>query len=335
MSTEIRAWQVVDGELRPLDRGLGDSGRKEYADLETWIASYPSIVSSDITFIGRQVATKSGPLDLLGIDTHGNAVMVELKRDMLPREALAQAIDYASDVAEWSVDRLSEICTQYTGKTLEEHLVQSFPDIDLENLNINDSQRIFLVGFGIEGALERMVNWLSKSYDVSVNAIVLKYICTSKGDEILTRVAVISEELEKQRIERKRTFQIAMSDEPGTYTDSELRERLLQYFSSSLLSSQRMRKVVIPALLREGKVTREQLRDHFVATGIADNANQAGHFLSLMSQQMGLAKNDFLRQVIGYEYDPERPWLKETYFVRDRYRDLLQQVLREIENNPA
>lgn len=260
MSTEIKTWQVVDGELQPIDGELADSGRKEYKDLETWIASNPAIISSDITFIGRQVISKSGPLDLLGIDNHGNVVVVELKRDTLPREALAQAIDYASDIAEWSVERLSEICTQYTGKNLEEHLVQSFPDIDLENININESQRIFLVGFGIEGALERMVNWLSKSYDVSINAIVLKYVRTKKGDELLTRVAVISEEVEKQRVEKKKKFQIAMSDVPGNYPDDELKQKVAQYLESSLWSSQRLRKVVIPVLLRDGKATREQLR---------------------------------------------------------------------------
>jgi hypothetical protein len=332
MSTEIKTWLVVDGKLQPVDSGLVDSGRKEYADLETWIASNPAIVSTDITFIGRQVITKSGPLDLLGIDNHGNAVVVELKRDMLPREALAQAIDYASDIAEWSVERLSEICTQYTGKNLEEHLVQSFPDIDLENININESQRIFLVGFGIEGALERMVNWLSKSYDVSVNAIVLKYVRTGKGDELLTRVAVISEEVEKQRVEKKKKFQIAMSDVPGHYSEAELRQKLAQFLSSNLLSSQRMRKVVIPVLLRDGKVTREQLKEEFVKVGMAENVNQAGYFLSLISQQMGMAKNDFLRQVIGYELHPDHPWLKEVYFIKDEYRDLLEKILSELES---
>ncbi|MDZ7337453.1 MAG: endonuclease NucS [candidate division KSB1 bacterium] len=331
MSTEIKTWQVVDGKLQPVDSALFDTGRKEYEDLETWIASNPAIVSADITFIGRQVITKSGPLDLLGIDNHGNVVIVELKRDMLPREALAQAIDYASDIAEWGVERLSEICTQYTGKSLEEHLAQSFPDIDLENININESQRIFLVGFGIEGALERMVNWLSKSYDVSVNAIVLKYVRTIKGDELLTRVAVISEEVEKQRVEKKKKFQIAMSDVPGNYPEGELRQKLAQYFSSSLWSSQRMRKVVIPILLRDGKATREQLKEEFVKVGMAADANQAGSFLSLISQQMGLAKNDFLRQVIGYEYDPNHPWLKEVYYVKDEYRELLAEVLRDLE----
>jgi len=334
MSTEIKTWQVVDGKLQPVSEGLADAGRKESQDLEPWIASNPGIVSTDITFIGRQVITKSGPLDLLGIDNHGNTVIVELKRDMLPREALAQAIDYASDIAEWSVERLSEICTQYSGKSLEEHLVQSFPDIDLENININESQRVFLIGFGIEGALERMINWLSESYDVNVNAILLRYIRTSRGDELLARVAVISEEVEKQRVEKKKKFQIQMSDVPGNYPPDELKRKLAQYLSSSLWSSQRMRKVVVPVLLRDGKVTREQLREEFVRFGMADNVNQAGSFLSLISQQMGMAKNDFLRQAIGYELHPDHPWLKEVYFIKDEYRELLGEILRELEGIP-
>lgn len=332
MSTEIKTWQVVDGKLQPVDIGLVETGRKEYDDLEAWIASNPAIVSADITFIGRQVITKSGPLDLLGIDNHGNVVIVELKRDMLPREALAQAIDYASDITEWSVERLSEICTQTTGKNLEEHLVHSFPDIDLENININKSQRIFLVGFGIKGALERMVNWLSNSYDVSINAIVLKYVRTRKGDELLTRVAVISEEVEKQRVEKKKKFQIAMSDVPGNYPEVELRQKVTQYLLSSLWSSQRLRKVVIPVLLRDGKATREQLKEEFVEVGMADNVNQAGSFLSLISQQLGMAKNDFLRQVIRYELHPNHPWLKEVYYIKDEYRELVGEILRDLEH---
>jgi len=93
-----------------------------------------------------------------------------------------------------------------------------------------------------------------------------------------------------------------------------------------------MRKVVIPVLLRDGKVTREQLKEEFVKVGMAENVNQAGYFLSLISQQMGMAKNDFLRQVIGYELHPDHPWLKEVYFIKDEYRDLLEKILSELES---
>lgn len=326
MSTEIKTWQVIDGKLEPVSTTLTDTGRKEAYDLEEWIASNPGIVSSDITVIGRQVHTKSGPLDLLAIDKQGNVVVVELKRDMLPREALAQAIDYASDAAEWSAERLSEICTKYTGKSLEDQLTESFPDISLENINVNESQRVFLVGFGIEAALQRMISWLSNAFGVSINAILLKYIKTRNGDELLTRVAVISEELEQQRSQRKK-FQIPMSDEPGDYTQEELRQKLEDYLTQSLHSAQRMRKVLLPVLHREGEASRDLLRDEFVKCGEADSVTSAGYFLSSIPQQIGMAKNDFLRQVIGYDYHPEMPWAKERYYIRDDYRGLVVEVL--------
>lgn len=103
MSTQIKTWQIVDGKLESIDTSLAKENRTETYDLEEWIASNPVILSSDIYIIGRQTATKSGPMDFLAIDKSGNLIVVELKRDKLPREALAQAIDYASDVASWSL----------------------------------------------------------------------------------------------------------------------------------------------------------------------------------------------------------------------------------------
>ena len=95
MGTQIQSWQIKDGELQEIDTTLTEQGRTEAYDLETWIESNPTIIGQGLEIIGRQVQTQSGPLDLLGIDRSGNMVIVELKRDMLPREALAQAIDYA------------------------------------------------------------------------------------------------------------------------------------------------------------------------------------------------------------------------------------------------
>ncbi|MBM3151598.1 MAG: DUF91 domain-containing protein [Chloroflexi bacterium] len=327
MPTQIKTWQVVNGKLQTVDTRMSDAGRKEAHDLEEWIASNPSIVSPDIIVIGRQTPTKSGPLDLLAIDKQGNIAVIELKRDLLPRESLVQAMDYASDIAEWSVEKISEICTQYTGKSLDEQLTEGFPDIDLETVDINDVQRIFLVGFGIEDSLERMVNWLSSNYDVSINAILLKYIKTSSGDELLTRTAIISEAVELLRTEKKKKFQIPMSDEPGNYSTEVLVERLKNYLSQSLWSAQRMRKVLFPVLLHEGKVNREQLKSELVKSGEADNSRDAGYFLSLISGQIGMAKNDFIRQVIGYEPHPDYPWIKESYFIRSEYKELVKELM--------
>ena len=45
---------------------------------------------------------------------------------------------------------------------------------------------------------------------------------------------------------------------------------------------------------------------------------------------MGMKKNDFLRQVIGYEY-PTYEWEKDNYFIHPEYRQVVTDVLKEIQ----
>ena len=180
MATEIKVWQIVDNKLEILKSNMIETGRKEAEDLEEWIKTDPTILGEDILIIGEQVSTRSGTIDFLGIDKSGDLIIVELKRDKLPREVLAQAIDYASDVSYWDVEKISEICRKYTGQTLEDYLNEKFETIELEDLIVNKTQRILLVGSSIEESLERMIGWLSNDYGVIINAIILKYIKTKK-----------------------------------------------------------------------------------------------------------------------------------------------------------
>jgi len=334
MATEIKAWQIINGKLQAMETNLAEEGRTEPYDLEEWIASTPAIISTELAIIGRQITTKSGPLDLLGIDRSGNLVIVELKRDKLPREALAQAIDYASDIANWNIDKISEICTKYTGKSLEDSINESFPSIDLESLNINGSQRIILVGFGIESSLERMIEWLSDSYGVNINAIALKYTKTSSGDEVLTKTAIISEEIELERVKSKKKFQIPMSDEPGNYEHDKLKQLLTEYLSQNMVSAQRIRDILLPACLTKGVLTREQLKEEFVNFNEQTDISKVGYFLSLISSQVGMLKNAFLRQVIKYEY-PNYPWEKDNYQIRNEYKILVKEVLASLKEQCA
>lgn len=330
MATAIRSWQIINGKLQPVDTTLAREGRTEQLDLESWIASDPSILLQGLVIIGRQVSTPSGPLDLLGIDRLGNTVVVELKRDKLPRETLAQAIDYASSVADWPLEKLSEICATYTGRELEDVLTETFPDTDLEAISINESQRIVLVGFALESSLERMIAWLSSSYGVSINAVVLNYVRTSSGDEVLTKTAVVSEEIEEQRV-RKRKFEIPMSDVPGQHEPDKLRELLREYFSKDQYATiKMMRDVFAPLLLRRGKTSREDLVTAIVDAGFYDTPTGAGFAVVHISKQLGTARNDFLRQIFGYDH-PDHPWAKDNYFIREEMRDLLKEVLAEFQ----
>jgi hypothetical protein len=211
MGTEIKTWQIIDDKLTPVDATMSEGDHLE-RDLELWITSNPEIIGPDIMLIGRQVSTKSGNIDLLGIDRSGNTVIIELKRSQMPRETLAQAIDYASNVVGWTVEKLSEIYYTYASNAFEDAFTEAFPDVDLDSVNLNSTQRIVLVGFSIEASLERMIDWLSDSYEVNINAVVLRYVKTNGGDELLMKTSIISEEMESGRRGQKKFVPLNLTE---------------------------------------------------------------------------------------------------------------------------
>ncbi len=326
MSTQIKTWQIKDSKLKKIDSSLMVEGKSEKYDLEEWLSSNPEILGEDIAIIGRQVTTRSGPLDLLGLDRDGNTVVIELKRDRLPREALMQAIDYASDVARWDIEKISEISSKHTGKSLEDFISETFGNkISVENINVNQLQRILLVGFSTEDSLERMIEWLSDNYDLNINAIILHYIKTNSGEELLSRTTIIPDSVEKERTKK---FTIPTSDEPGNYEIGELKKLLLNYFNQDLHSAKRIKNVLLPECLKKEVVTREELKNAFIKKD-ADSKKYAGYFMSLISSQIGMKKNDFLRQIIAYDY-PNYTWEKDNYSIRDGYQDLVKEIINEV-----
>jgi hypothetical protein len=325
MSTQIKTWEIKDSKLKEIDTSLIIEGRTEKYDLEEWILSNPEILGSNIAIIGHQIATRSGQLDLLGLDRNGNTVIIELKRDKLPREVLAQAIDYASEIATWDVEKISEVSSKFTGKSLDDFVSETFGDeIAIENININQIQRILLVGFSIEDSLERMIEYLSGSFGLNVNAVILHYVKTTSGSELLSRTYIIPEEIEKERAKK---FSIPMSDEPGNYDMAELKELLLNYFSQDLKSAKRIKTVLLPECLKKKVVTRDELKRAFIDYNEPNAEKNAGYFMSLISLQIGMKKNDFLRQIISYEY-PNYPWEKDNYSIREDYKEMVKEIIK-------
>jgi hypothetical protein len=331
MATDIKTWEIKDGKLSHIKTTLAENKRKETEHLEKWIKTKPEILGADILIIGEQVYTKSGPLDFLAIDNNGNIVVVELKRDKLARLVLAQAIDYASDLSTWDIDKLSEICMSYTGNSLEDHISANFENIEIDDLTINQTQRLLLVGFSIEESLNRMIEWLSSNFDMSINAIVLNYVKTSDGTELLSRTVTIPEEIAKEKTSKKK-FKIEMSNEPGEYEPDKLLELLKSYFERGSYSSKRIKNVLLPAVLTKGQITRDQLKKEFVITGEAPDESQAGYFISLMSSQLGHAKKDYLRQIISYEY-PDNHWTKDNFKLREGCEELVEGLLADLKNS--
>jgi hypothetical protein len=120
-----------------------------------------------------------------------------------------------------------------------------------------------------------------------------------------------------------------MSNEPGSYEASVLKSHLKKYLSNNLWSSKRIRDCFLPVLLKNEKVTREQMKKEFVKMKQADTESQAGYFLSLISSQVGHKSNDYLRQIITFEY-PNFPWEKDNFSIRPEYILLVEEILKEL-----
>ena len=82
--------------------------------LESWLENSPwALVEGEpILWIGRQTSANVEEStifpDLLGVDSEGNLVIVELKRSRAPREVVAQLLEYAAWAKELSDEQIHE-----------------------------------------------------------------------------------------------------------------------------------------------------------------------------------------------------------------------------------
>jgi hypothetical protein len=123
-------------------------------------------------------------------------VIVELKRDSTPREAIAQSLDYASWLDALSGEQFRELAKNSVKGSLED----AFSELFLNDLQEIDCQkhRILLVAPKLDAAAERIINYLAERYGIGINAVFFKYAKIG-SEEILARSMLVSEEVSKDR----------------------------------------------------------------------------------------------------------------------------------------
>ena len=123
MTINMNLWKVEANGLKEVSRSKLDKEDR----LEKWIEQDIGILDLDLLFIGRQVATPyGGRIDLLAMDSDGNLVILELKKDKTPRDVIAQALDYASWVKDLSYKEIESIVLNYLDKSLAVYLLNGF-----------------------------------------------------------------------------------------------------------------------------------------------------------------------------------------------------------------
>ena len=174
MATRMSLWRLNDdGTATAID----DKPLATEEQIEAAIASDPTLLGIDVLIIGRQTQTPSGPLDLLALDSEGQPVVIENKRDKTPREVLAQTIDYAAWVAKLDFGEVDDIYAKYQASSGDagSDLAAAFEEhFDEELGSIGDVPRMIVVAAHLDDSTERMIEFLNDSFDVPVNAVLFQ-----------------------------------------------------------------------------------------------------------------------------------------------------------------
>lgn len=197
MAKDTRIWEISEKtKLLELTKSKLDFEDR----LEDWIEDDISIIDHNLIIVDRQFITDSGKkIDLLCIDSIGDLVIIELKRDKTPRDVTAQVLEYATWVKELSNERITKIANIYLGekgpleKAFKEKFVDELPDI------LNENHKMIIVASEMDDSTERIINYLSDSYGVAINTISFQYFKKDDGKEYLTRTFLI----EPSEVDRK------------------------------------------------------------------------------------------------------------------------------------
>ena len=113
---KIKLWSVESSGSRKATAVADIDTTETEQQLEDLLVNAPDLLMDNLTLVGRQLPTEGGPLDLLGVDADGRLVLFELKRGTLTRDAVAQALDYASDLAVLGEDKFVRLIDEHSGQ---------------------------------------------------------------------------------------------------------------------------------------------------------------------------------------------------------------------------
>lgn len=117
----------------------------------------------------------------------------------------------------------------------------------------------------------------------------------------------------------------------GTYSESELRERLRTTMQEDGKVNGYFR-ILLSVLVNEVEpMEREALRDALFSAGLGDTQTRTGHLMSNISQFLTKKENDHLRQIVRFSADVRPGAPKDNYFIPEEYKTFVASVLKETE----
>ena len=208
---EIKLWNIDNDKVIQVKQSRLDYENR----LEKWLIEDISILSTDLAVLGSQVLTSFGKkIDILAINSIGELIIIELKRDMTYREVISQTLDYATWVKDLDYDDLNNILNKFrtTGYTdIGEYFTSVF-DKDSEEIDFNTDHKMLIVGSKIDDSTIRIIDYLSSEpYSVNINAVNFNYFKDNDGKEFLAQSFIkpegkITEESKSKKRKRAKSI---------------------------------------------------------------------------------------------------------------------------------
>ncbi len=142
-------------------------------ELELLLRDNIEILNKGWLVISNQVKTNVGKfIDILCIDHDGDLVVVEMKKDMTPREVTAQVIDYAASVSKMTVEEIAQLYLSFTNgtKTLNDAFQKKFGNT-LDEASVNQNVKMVIVAAKMDDGTERIIRFLRETYRVDINIL--------------------------------------------------------------------------------------------------------------------------------------------------------------------
>lgn len=208
---------TANKKLKPLDiTQLKQHNLTERYDLQEWLVSHPEALGEELLIIQKEFDGFDGTgerLDLLALDTKGQLVLIENKRDDSGRDAVWQALKYASYVAPFTSDDIEDVFAKYlfknrpeypdlepnafdadqvknTAKILIERFLEEHQEtgVAISTLNPRNSQRIILVAGEFRKEVTNTALWL---LDRKIDVKCVKVSPYKLGEQLLVDIQQI------------------------------------------------------------------------------------------------------------------------------------------------
>lgn len=187
---------VVTKQLR--EKSASDLGIKEKA-IENLIAAHPELLfpNEQVLIIGQSISGQE-MADVLALDSLGNLILVEIKRDWSDRATVAQLLGYAAELRKVAYERLNEEAQRYAkweGGDLLSKFREFIENEDFPKEDIGEKQRVFVVAPDSDQELKKIVAWL-RSYKVPIQFIPFSLLADEEGHLRFINIEGIESEIE-------------------------------------------------------------------------------------------------------------------------------------------